>query len=149
MATEQVVELTLEEVAARRAREEPATRVAFQVAALYGLSPERGIQAPLNATESIESGQVSITLDPHSEPSQNIGIIDYEQRSLRVRYGIQAVFPALHELVTSGDHDLGLLAPVRAVATDDCTVAEDLTGWRALGVLEFLPGSMWAGAGGG
>jgi hypothetical protein len=148
MAVEEVVELTLEEVTARRAREEPAARVMFQVAGLYGFSLD-GIRMPLSERDSIESGPVTVTLDPESELSQNVGIIDYEQKTLRVRYGVQAVFPALHDLVRSGDHDAALLSPVRAVATDDCKVSEDLSGWRALGVLEFLPGSLWAGAGGG
>jgi hypothetical protein len=145
---DQVVELTLEEVAARNARQEPATRVVFQVAGLYGFSLD-GIRMPLSERESIASGQVTITLDPDAEAAENVGIVDYEAKSLRVRYGVQAVFPALHELVTSGKHDASLLSPVRAVATDDCTVAEDFSGWRALGVLEFRPGSLWAGAGGG
>jgi hypothetical protein len=149
MAIDDVIELTLEEVAARRAKAEPAQRVMFQVGGLYGFSPPAGIDMPLSETESINSGPVTITLDPESEPAENIGMIDYEQKTLRVRYAVQAVFPALHELVTSGDHDAALLAPVRAVATDDCQVAEDLSGWRALGVLEFRPGSLWAGAGGG
>lgn len=148
MGVQEMRELTLEQVQARRAKAEPEARVVFQVAGLYGLSPE-GIRMPLSETESIDSGPVTVTLDPHSEPAENLGIIDYEERSLRVRYGIQGVFPALHDLVLSGEHDSSLLRPVRAVATDDCQVAEDFSGWRALGVLEFLPGSLWAGAGGG
>jgi len=148
MAVDQVQELTLEEVAARRASEEPATRVMFRVGGLYGFSLD-GIRMPLSERESIESGPVTITSDPESDTDENVGIVDYEAKSLRVRYGVQAVFPALHDLVTSGEHDASLLSPVRAVATDDCTVSEDYSGWRALGVLEFLPGSLWAGAGGG
>jgi hypothetical protein len=118
------------------------------VAGLYGFSLD-GLRMPLGEHESIASGPVTITLDPDAEAFENIGIVDYQARSLRVRYGVQAVFPALHELVTSGQHDIALLSPVRAVATDDCAVAEDFSGWRALGTLEFRPGSLWAGAGGG
>jgi hypothetical protein len=104
---------------------------------------------PLSPREAFDSGQVCVTLDPEAPPTSNVGMIDFEQRTLRVRYGVQCVFPGLHEVVKSGRHDPGLLAPVRAIATDECTVTPDLTGWRALGCLEFLPGSLWAGAGGG
>ena len=45
----------------------------------------------------------------------------------------------MHELVLNGKHDLSLLGPVRATATDECTVTEDYTGWRALGKMDFLP----------
>lgn len=142
--------LTLDEVAARRHEQESETadRVLFTVSGLYGLS--RGsVDLPVSARETIESGQICVTIDPLSDPSGNIGILDYERRSLRVRYGVQMVFPGLHELVTSGNHDLSLLSPPRAVATDDCTVTPELSGWRALGCIDFLPGSLWAGAGGG
>jgi hypothetical protein len=76
-------------------------------------------------------------------------MVDFERRRLRVRYSVQLVFPGLYDLVTSGEHDTALLNPVRAVATDECEVAEDYSGWRALGRMDFLPGSMWSGAGGG
>ena len=140
--------LTVEAVAARRHSEEPAQRVVFRVAALYGLAPN-GITLPLNGSESIESGQVCMTLDPESDPTDSVGVIDYERGELTVRYAIHAVFPGLYELVTSGKHDPSLLNPVRAIATDKCTLTSDLSGWRALGCLEFLPGSYWAGAEGG
>lgn len=52
-------------------------------------------------------------------------------------------------MLTSGGHDPSLLNPIRAVATDRCTLTPDLSGWRALGCLDFLPGSYWAGAEGG
>jgi len=69
-----------------------------------------------------------------------------ERGKLTVRYGGQLVFPGLYELVMGGRFDPGLLHPVRGVATDDCTLTPDLTGWRADGRLQFLPGSIWAGA---
>jgi hypothetical protein len=140
--------LTAEEIAARRGRQDAPDRVLFRVSALYGLS--RGsVRLPLNRTESIESGQVCVTIDPEADPSGNIGMIDFTRRTLRVRYGCQVIFPGLHDLVMSGKFDPNLLRPPRAVATDDCTVTPDYSGWRALGCIDFLPGSIWAGAGGG
>jgi hypothetical protein len=137
-----------EEIAERRRAPEPTQRVLFRVAGLYGFSKE-SVPFPVSATESIDSGPVSITLDPEADPGGNLGLIDFDSCYLRVRYGVHAVFPGIHELVMSGKHDLSLLGPVRAVATDECVVAEDFSGWRALGCLDFLPGSLWAGASGG
>jgi hypothetical protein len=117
----------------------------FGLRALYGLSPS-SIRLPLNERESIDSGQVCVTIDPDADPSCNVGLIDYERGKLTVRYGGQLVFPGLYELVTGGRFDPGLLHPVRGVATDDCTLTSDLSGWRADGRLQFLPGSIWAGA---
>jgi hypothetical protein len=140
--------VTPEEIAARRLREHPTDRVVFRVAGLYGLSNESA-PFPVSATEAVDSGIVSITLDPETGGSGNLGIIDFDKCYMRVRYNIHAVFPGLHQLVMSGKHDLSLLGPVRATATDECAVAEDMTGWRALGCMDFLPGSLWAGASGG
>lgn len=122
-----------------------AQQVMFRLRALYGLSPG-SIRLPLNETESIDSGQICVTMDPDADPSCNLGIIDYGRGRLTVRYGGQLVFPGLYDLVTEGRHDPGLLHPVRGVATDECTLTPDLSGWHALGSLEFLPGSVWAGA---
>jgi len=140
-------------VALNEIREGPTTprlagRVLFRVSNLYGLSQE-SVRLPLNDTESIESGQVCVTIDPDADASSNLGLIDYQEGRLKVRYGVQVVFPGLYRLVTAGDHDPVLLNPIRAIATDECTLTEDLTGFRALGCLEFLPGSLWAGADGG
>jgi hypothetical protein len=140
--------LTVEELERRRNEPEPSTRVVFRVAGLYGISHE-GMRFPLNAEEAIDSGQVVLMLDPESPPATNIGIADFDQLALRVRYGVQAVFPGLHDLVLSGRHSPSLLAPIRATATDQCTIEPDLSGWHARGCLEFLPGSMWSGAKGG
>jgi hypothetical protein len=136
-----------EEIAARRLREQPSDRVVFRVGGLYGVS-KGGVPFPVNETEAVDSGVVSLTLDPQST-SGNVGIIDFERRYLRVTYNVHAVFPGLHELVMSGKHDLSLLGPVRATATDECAITEDMSGWRALGCMDFLPGSLWAGASGG
>jgi hypothetical protein len=140
--------VTPEMIAARRLASEPTEKVVFRVAGLYGIS-QHSVPFPLSRTESIESGIVSLTLDPESGASGNVGIMDFDKRYLRVRYNVHAVFPALHELVMSGKHDLSLLGPVRATATDECSVTEDYSGWRALGCMDFLPGSLWAGASGG
>jgi len=136
------------DIAARRMASEPTERVVFRVAGLYGVS-RHSVPFPLSKTESIDSGMVTITLDPESHAGGNVGIMDFEKRYLRVRYNVHAVFPALHELVTSGKYDLSLLGPVRATATDECAVNEEYSGWRALGCMDFLPGSLWAGASGG
>jgi hypothetical protein len=123
-------------------------RVMFRVMALYGLSRE-GIRMPLNESEAIDSGQVCVTLDPDSDSSSNVGAIDFTERSLVVRYGAQLVFPGLYKLISQRRFDPSLLHPVRATATDHCSLTEDLKGFRARGCLEFLPGSIWSGANGG
>jgi hypothetical protein len=140
--------LTVDEVAARRQAPRSAEQVMFAVKALYGLS-EHSVRLPLNATESIDSGQICATIDPDADPSCNLGIIDYAHGKLVVRYGVHAVFPGLNRLIIEGRHDPSLLHPVRAVATDDCTLTPDSSGWRALGCIDFLPGSIWSGAHGG
>jgi hypothetical protein len=140
--------VTSAEIAARRLQASPTDRIVFRIAGLYGLSTESA-QFPVSDTESIDSGPVTLTLDPESSASGNVGLIDFERRYLRVRYQVHAVFPGMHQLVMSGKHDLSLLGPVRAIATDECAVTDDLTGWRALGCLDFRPGSLWSGASGG
>jgi hypothetical protein len=92
---------------------------------------------------------VTLTLDPESPQSSNFGMVDFDKRKLRVRYNVQCVFPGLYDLVTEGRYDRNLLHPIRATATDDCDVYPDFTGWHAKGRMDFLPGSMWSGAGGG
>lgn len=145
---EREVGLSIKELEERRAKPEPTDRMMFQVAGLYGLSAE-GMRMPLSERESIDSGQVSVSLDPEASQSGNIGMIDFERCKLRIRYAAQVFFPGLYDLITSERHDISLLNPIRAVATDNCEVEPDYSGWRALGTLEFLPGSLWAGAGGG
>jgi len=143
--------LISEEVSARRDRindTKLARRVVFRVTGLYGLS-RQSMRMPLNRTEAIDSGQVCVTLDPDADLASNIGVIDYGEGTLTVRYGVQAVFPGLFQLIRAGNHDPSLLNPVRAIATDECTLTADLSGFRALGCLEFLPGSIWAGTDGG
>jgi hypothetical protein len=136
------------EVDARRARPEPDDQVIFRIAGLYGISRESA-KVPLSKTESIDSGPVTLMLDPDAPEGSNLGIVDFARKKLRVRYSVQLVFPGLYDLITSGKYDPTLLNPVRATATDDCEVADDYLGWRALGRLDFLPGSLWSGAGGG
>jgi hypothetical protein len=138
-----------DDIAERRAQPEPDRQVLFRLAGLWGVSDVEGMRMPLNSAESIKSGQVCIMLDPDAAAETNIGVIDYERHYLRVRYGVQMVFPELYNLITEERHDPGLLSPVRAVATDNCEVLPDFSGWRALGKLDFLPGSLWAGASGG
>lgn len=145
---EREIPLTREAVEARRLKQNRAQLVTFSVKALYGLS-RHSIQMPLNETEHIESGQICLTIDPDADASCNSGIVNYDEGKLTVRYGVQAVFPGLFQLITQGKYDRSLLNPVRATATDECTLTPDYSGWRALGCLEFLPGSIWAGAAGG
>jgi hypothetical protein len=140
--------VTPEDIARRRMQAAPAERVVFRVAGLYGVSTHSA-PFPISRTESVDSGVVSITLDPETGVAGNVGIMDFERHYLRVTYNVHAVFPGMHQLVMSGDHDLSLLGPVRATATDECAVNEDYSGWRALGCMDFLPGSLWAGASGG
>jgi hypothetical protein len=145
---ESEAELTSEVIRRRRGADKDLAQVSFAVTDLYGLSTH-SIRMPLGNGESVESGQICITVDPEADPTQNTGIADFKQQKIFVRYGIQAVFPGLYELVTRGGYDPDLLRPVRATATDECTMNEEMTGWRAFGCLDFLPGSLWAGAEGG
>jgi len=134
--------------ASQEERHDAPSRVTFQVTALYGLSTE-SVAIPLNETETIESGQVCVTIDPDANTAGNIGVIDYERGRLDVRYAGQIVFPGLYKLVRQGGYEPSLLNPVRVTATDRCTLLPDLSGWHAVGCLQFLPGSLWAGAKGG
>lgn len=143
------LQVGVEHIADRRAEDEPDRQVMFRLAGLWGVSDLEGMKMPLNEHESIQSGQMSILLDAQASPDTNIGVIDFDRHYLRVRYGVQIVFPGMYDLITGGEHDISLLSPIRAVATDNCEVLPDYSGWRALGKLDFLPGSLWAGASGG
>lgn len=140
--------LTMAAIEARQQAQKDLARVAFSVTGLYGLS-KHSILMPLGNEEAIDSGQVCLTIDPEADATQNVGIADFDEKRLTVRYGVQVVFPGMYRLVTQGGYDTSLLNPVRATATDECTMTDDMTGWRALGCLDFLPGSLWAGAEGG
>ena len=140
--------LSPEAVEARRRQQVTPDRVVFRVCGLYGLCPQ-GTTVPLGAAGEIASGPIAVTIDSDADQSCNIGMIDFTENKLKVRYGVQVVFPALFELASSGKHDAGLLNPVRMIATDDCTLTPNLMGWRALGCLDFLTGSIWSGAAGG
>lgn len=147
MTTIRDVNLDIEEVLARAEEPEPNNRVVFAVEGLYGLSP--GTTFPLNEHETIETGPMTMSADPEAHSNVSLGVVDFNEFKMRVRYAAQIVFPALHDLVMSGNHELSLLRPIRATATDECTVSDDLSGWRALGCMEVLPGSLWSGAKGG
>src|ERR1700683_2947182 len=88
------------EVDARRARPEPDEQVVFRLAGLYGISRESA-RVPLNETESIDSGPVTLMLDPDAPEGSNFGIVDFARKKLRVRYNVQLVFPGLYDLITS------------------------------------------------
>lgn len=132
--------------------ERPATKVAdravFRIVALYGVSKE-SVRMPLTRTHAIDSGQMTLSLDPDPSPAGNVGTIDFSQLSVTVRYDAQLIFPGLHSLLRESRFEPSLLGPVRVTATDKCQVTEDYSGWRAAGCLEFLPGSIWSGAKGG
>lgn len=141
--------LTAEAVEARRSQQAEPEKVIFRVTALFGVCPE-GVTAPMGADGAVlESGPIGVTIDPDADPSCNLGVLDFADNKLKVRYGVQAVFPALYDLAAADRHDPSLLNPVRMVATDDCTLTPNLMGWRALGCLDFLRGSVWSGAKGG
>ena len=140
--------LTADAVNERRDKRVVPDRVLFRLTGLYGLSPQGGT-LPIGPDRSIPSGPVALMADPDADPGCNTGIIDFANNTLKVRYGAHAVFPGLYDLVVAGKHDPGLLNPVRLIATDECTLTPGAMGWRALGCLDFLPGSIWAGAAGG
>ena len=141
-------DLTPEAVEARRRQPEPTAQILFQIKGLYGFN-RTGAEVPLGGGRTIDSGPVALMLDPDAPPSSNLGIVDFARRKLRTRYHVHLCFPGLYELVTRREYDMSLLNPVRGTATDECEVNEDYSGWRALGRLDFLPGSLWAGASGG
>lgn len=124
------------------------TTVLFRVAGLIGLS-KQSIPFPLGAGGYVESGQIALTIDPEATASSNVGVVDFEKRMLHVTYGVHAIFPGLSKLVREQRLEPALQNPVRAVATDRCTVTDDLKGWHAVGRLRFLQGSVWSGATGG
>lgn len=131
-----------------RSDEAELNKVVFRIAALYGISKE-SVKFPLGESRWVDSGQMTLTLDPDLSPAGNIGTIDFSQRSLTIRYDAQLVFPGLHSLLRESQHEPSLLGPVRVTATDECEISEDLSAWRAVGCLEFLPGSLWSGTKGG
>ena len=129
-------------------RTQEGNQVLFRVTSLYGIS-KTGMKLPINRSESIETGPITITLDPDSEKSCNLGIMNVESGRMKVRYGIQTVFPALHQLLSQETEENALLNPPRAVSNNTCTLFDDGKGFLAQGVVEFLPGSLWSGTKGG
>jgi hypothetical protein len=128
--------------------EELTDRVMVRIAGLYGLVRDE-VQVPVSASESIDSGPVLLTLDPEADASANVGVADFGKNTMRLRYGVQIAFGGLHELVKGGDYDRSLLNPPRGVSVTDAKINPDYSGWEAQSCLDFLPGSMWSGAGGG
>jgi len=129
-------------------RTQEGNQVLFRVTSLYGIS-KTGMKLPINRSESIETGPITITLDPDSEKSCNLGIMNLDSGRMKVRYGIQTVFPALHQLLAQETEENALLNPPRAVSNNSCTLFDDGKGFLAQGVVEFLPGSLWSGTKGG
>jgi len=127
---------------------ELATRVVTRIAGLSGLVREQ-VQVPLSTTESVDSGPILLTLDPEGDASTNVGVIDFENNTMRMRYGVQIAFGGLHELIKSGEFDRALLNPPRGVSVTEAKINPDYSGWEAQSCVDFLPGSMWSGAGGG
>lgn len=128
--------------------EELTDRVMVRIGGLYGLVREQ-VQVPVSPSKSVDSGPILITLDPEADASANVGVADFEKGTMRMRYGVQLVFGGLHSLVASGDYDRALLNPPRGVSITDAKINPDYSGWEAQSCLDFLPGSMWSGAGGG
>jgi hypothetical protein len=123
-------------------------RVLFRISGLYGLV--RGQQqVPVSPTETVDSGPVLLTLDPESDPSASMGVADFEASRMRMRNTLQFSFGGLLDLAKSGNYDRALLNPPRGISTTDATINPDYSGWEAQTCLDFLPGSMWSGAGGG
>lgn len=123
-------------------------QVLFRVTSLYGIS-ESGMRLPINRAESIETGPITLTLDPDSDKACNLGIMNLDSGRMNVRYGIQVVFPALQRLLAEEVQGNALLNPPRAVSNNTCALFDDGMGFSAQGVVEFLPGSLWSGTKGG
>jgi hypothetical protein len=107
------------------------------------------VQVPVSPTESIDSGAILMSLDPETDASSNVGVVDFKENKMRMRNTIQLAFHGLRELALSGDYDRALLNPPRGVMVTDARINPDYSGWEAQSCLDFLPGSMWSGAGGG
>jgi hypothetical protein len=120
----------------------------IRVAGLYGLGRNE-IKIPVSRTESVDSGPIVMTLDPESESSGNLGVLDFQEHSLRMRNGIQLVFGGLHDVVKGEEYDRALLNPPRGLAVTEATINPGYCGWEARTCVDFLPGSMWSGSGGG
>lgn len=125
-----------------------ATRLMFRVSGLYGLG-RSSFPVPISEHETVDSGQLLMTLDPEADASANVGVVDFAQGTMRMRNGVQVVFPGLHQVVKAGKIERSLLNPPRGIAITDARIPPDYAGWEAQSCLEFLPGSMWSGAAGG
>jgi hypothetical protein len=128
--------------------EELAQRLMFRVTGLWGFNQEN-VSVPVSTTKSVDSGRALMMLDPETDASANVGVADFGENKIRMRYGVQLVFEGLHELVRSGEYDRSLLDPPRGIAITDARINPDYAGWEAQSCVDFLPGSVWSGAGGG
>ncbi len=128
--------------------EELTDRLMFRMSGLWGFT-RQSIQVPVSMTKSVDSGTAFMMLDPEADASANVGVADFQQNKIRMRYGVQLVFSGLHELVRSGEYDRSLLDPPRGISITDARINPDYAGWEAQSCVNFLPGSMWSGAGGG
>jgi len=128
--------------------EELADRLMFRMSGLWGFT-RQSIQVPVSMTKSVDSGMAFMMLDPEADASANVGVADFQQNKIRMRYGVQLVFMGLHELGRSGEYDRSLLDPPRGISITDARINPDYAGWEAQSCVDFLPGSMWSGAGGG
>ncbi len=140
--------LTVDSVETEQPKIHEGNQVLFRVTSLYGIS-KTGIRLPINRSKSIETGPITITLDPDSEKSCNLGIMNLESGRMKVRYGIQVVFPALYQLLSQETEENALLNPPRAVSNNTCTLFDDGKGFSAQGAVDCLPGSLWSGTKGG
>ncbi|MGN6664394.1 MAG: hypothetical protein ACTHK6_09370 [Solirubrobacterales bacterium] len=130
------------------ADEEVADRVMVRTSGFFAFVRE-AVQVPVSPTESIDSGAILMTLDPETDASSNVGVADFNENKMRMRNTIQLAFHGLRGLAVSGDYDRALLNPPRGVMITDARINPDYSGWEAQSCLDFLPGSMWSGAGGG
>jgi hypothetical protein len=128
--------------------EDQATRVMFRVSGLYAITRE-SIPISVSPTETIDSGPTILTLDPEADASANVGVVDFEQNTMRMRNGLQLVFTGLHKLVVSGEYDRALLNPPRGVSISKAKINPDYAGWDSETCIDFLPGSLWSSTGGG
>jgi hypothetical protein len=121
----------------------------FRVATLWGFS-RNGLQLRLSDSDVIDTGELYSSLDPHADPGSNVGVVDFERRTLRVRYGIQIMCPRMFDAVIEQGFDPAFAIPMRVINTEECAVNADLSGWQAKGVTEVLPGgNPLMGIGGG
>ncbi len=87
-------------------------QVLFRVTSLYGIS-KSGMELPINRSESIETGPITITLDPDSEKSCNLGIMNLEsgRRPIRPKGWEQTAERRRYDQMTAMSDDRNRLPP--------------------------------------